>query len=99
MGVNGSQNLEPSTVMCSFHGVCIDRFPPTASHHSPKTGLFGQTQDSPKKDAAESKRGDVRLVWELLAGVRGLLALPRWGWVAMEGIGSGEDGDCVSDST
>ena len=59
--------------MCSFHGVCIDRFPPTASHHSPKTGLFGQTQ----KDAAESKRGDVRLVWELLAAVRGLLALPK----------------------
>ena len=59
--------------MCSFHGVCIDRFPPTASHHPPKTGLFGQTQ----KDAAESKRGDVRLVWELLAAVRGLLALPK----------------------
>lgn len=73
MGVNGSP--KPGAFNCHvfvswrlYRQISPNRIPPL-----PKTGLFGQTQ----KDAAESKRGDVRLVWELLAAVRGLLALPK----------------------
>ena len=62
MGVNGSPNLERSTTMCSFHGVCIDRFPPTASHHLPKTELFGQTQDSPPPPPKKKMRLKVNAV-------------------------------------